>query len=260
MPWYERPDGCRLYYERFGPDRGPPLILLEGLGGDIPGWRRNTPHFAERYQVIGYDFRGNGRSDKPHGPVVLATLAEDTIGLLDHLGVESAHAYGMSMGGMVGIEMAVSHPDRIRSLVLGATHGGRRRSTPVGLPGKVPKGRPYLALYAEGFARDHPDHVAEDLQVGSQNPQPLHASRRLWEAVEGWDAWDRLAQIAAPTLVIHGTHDRLVSAENARRLAQAIPDAELVLLEGAGHVFHSEQAEVADAAVIAFHDRVEAAR
>jgi 3-oxoadipate enol-lactonase len=260
MPWYQRPDGCRLYHELFGPPEGPHLILLEGLGGDIPGWRRNIPHLAERYRVIGYDFRGNGRSDKPHGPIALTTIAEDTIGLLDHLRIASTHAYGQSMGGMVGIELALTHPARIRSLVLGATHGGRRRSTPVGLPGRVPKGRPYLALYAEAFAREHPDHVAEDLHVGGQNPQPLHSSRRLWEAVDGWDAWDRLQEIRAPTLVVHGTHDRLVSVENARRLARSIPGAELVLLEGAGHVFHSEQAEAADAAVLSFLDRVEAAR
>jgi pimeloyl-ACP methyl ester carboxylesterase len=124
----------------------------------------------------------------------------------------------------------------------------------------VPKDRPYLALYSEAFARDHPDHVAEDVLVGSQNPQPFHAGRRQWEAVDRWDAWDRLHRIAVPTLVLHGTDDRLVSVDNARRLAEAIPGAELRLLEGAGHVYHSERAEEADAAVLDFLDRVEARR
>jgi pimeloyl-ACP methyl ester carboxylesterase len=190
----------------------------------------------------------------------IGTLAEDTLGLLDHLGIDSAHVYGQSMGGMVGVEMALAHPERLRSLILAATHAGRRRASAVGGSGKVPKNRPYLALYAEAFAREHPDHVAEDILVGSQNPQPMHASRRQWDAVDRWDAWDRLQEISVPTLMVHGTEDRLVSVENARRLARAIPGAELVVLEGAGHVYHSEQAEESDAAVMDFLDRVEAAR
>jgi len=260
MPFYERPDGCGLYYELHGPEPGPPLILLEGLGGDIPGWRRNIPHLAGRYRVIAYDFRGNGQSDKPHGKVSMDTFVEDTAGLLDHLAVGSAHLYGQSFGGMVGIEMALSYPERVRSLVLAATHAGRRRSADVGKSGRVPKDKPYLALYSEAFAREHPEHVAEDILVGSQNPQPLHAGRRQWEAVEGWDAWDRLGEIRVPTLVLHGTEDRLVAVENGRRLARAIPGARLVLLEGAGHVYHSEQPDAADDAVLSFLDEAEGQR
>lgn len=257
MPIYQRPDGCRLYYELNGPEGEPPLILLEGLGGDIPGWRRNIPHLASRYRVVAYDFRGNGRSDKPHGKGSMTTFVEDTLGLLDHLEMSSAHVYGQSFGGMVGIEMALSHPKRVRSLVLAATHAGRHRAAPVGARGKVPKDRPYLALYSEAFALEHPEHVAEDILVGSQNPQPLHAGRRQWEAVEAWEAWDRLGEIGVPTLVLHGTEDRLVAVENAHRLAKAIPRARLVLLEGAGHAYHSEQPDGADHAVLSFLDDVE---
>lgn len=260
MPTYERPDGCTLFFELHGPEERSPLLLLEGLGGDILGWRRNIPQLARCHRVIAYDFRGNGRSDKPYGPMQIQTLVDDTLGLLDHLGVPSTHVYGQSMGGMVGIEMSLTHPEKVRSLVLAATHAGRRRAARVGSSGRVPKDRPYLALYGEAFAREHPDHVAEDIRVGSQNPQPMHASRRQWEAIEAWDAWDRLPQIRVPTLVLHGTADRLVSAENARRMAAAIPGSDLVLLDGAGHVYHSEQPERADAAVLAFLERVEAAR
>jgi pimeloyl-ACP methyl ester carboxylesterase len=257
MPFYERPDGCRLYYEVSGPEEGPPLILLEGLGGDIPGWRRNIPHLASRYRVVAYDFRGNGRSDKPRGKVSMATFVLDTLGLLEHLRFPSAHVYGQSFGGMVGIELALSHPQRVRSLVLAATHAGRRRASPVDPSGKVPKDKPYLALYSEAFARRHPEHVAEDILVGGQNPQPLDAGRRQWEAVDAWDAWDRLEELRVPTLVLHGTEDRLVAVQNAKRLADAIPGARLVLLEGAGHVYHSEQPDAADGAVVSFLDGVE---
>jgi pimeloyl-ACP methyl ester carboxylesterase len=161
---------------------------------------------------------------------------------------------------MVAIEMALTSPQRVRSLVLAATHAGRRAATRVGSFGKVPKDKPYLALYSEAFAQEHPDHVAEDILVGSQNPQPLHAGRRQWNAVDGWDAWDRLGQIEAPTLVVHGTEDRMVAVENARRIAEAIDGADLSLLEGAGHAYHSERPDESDAIVITFLDRVEAAR
>jgi 3-oxoadipate enol-lactonase len=257
MPFLHRPDGCRLYHEVHGPASPVPLVLLEGLGGDIPGWRRNIPRLSQRRTVIAYDFRGNGRSDVPDRPVTVTTLVDDTLALLDHLDANHADLYGQSFGGMVALETALSHPDRVRSLILAATHAGARRASLPNPGAKVPKDRSYLALYSEAFAREHPDHVAEDILVGSQNPQPFHAGRRQWEAMQAWDAWDRLAEIDVPTLVLHGTEDRLVAPENARRLAAAIPGAELVLLDGAGHVYHSEQPEAADGAVLEFLGRLE---
>jgi 3-oxoadipate enol-lactonase len=255
----ERPDGVRLHVETHGPDSPWPLVLLEGLGGDIPGWRRSIPRLSERRRVIAYDFRGNGRSDKPDRPMTMGTLVEDTVAVLDSMGVDRAHLYGQSLGGMVALELALTAPERVRSLVLGATHAGRARAArvPPELE-KAPKGKPFLALYAPDFARDHPDHVAEDLITGSRNPQPAHARQRQAEAVADWDAWDRVAGIDVPVMVLHGTSDRLVSVENGRRLAALIPGAELVLLVGGGHVYHSERAEESDGAVLAFLHRVEA--
>jgi pimeloyl-ACP methyl ester carboxylesterase len=227
------------------------------MGGDIPGWRRNIPRMAARYRVVAYDFRGNGRSDKPDEPMTMDTFAQDTVALLDHLGLVSSHLYGQSFGGMVGLELALTHSARVRSLVLAATHAGSRRASRPGPGAHVPKDKPYLALYSPGFAETHPDHVEEDILVGSQNPQPPYAGRRQWEAMQEWDAWDRLAEVSCPVLVLHGTEDRLVSVENARRLAATIPGGRLVLLEGAGHVYHSEQDEASDSAVLAFLDQVE---
>ena len=100
--------------------------------------------------------------------------------------------------------------------------------------------------------------MADDLRVGSATPQRPFARRRQWDAMQAWNAWDRIPGIDRPTLVLHGTDDRLVPVENGRRLASLIPGARLVLLNGAGHVYHSEQPEAADAAVLAFLDDVEA--
>ncbi len=259
MPFLSRPDGCRLYYESHGPQSGLPLLLLEGMGGDIPGWRRNVPRLSAGRRVIAYDFRGNGRSDKPDEPMTMETFVDDTLGLLDEIGAERSHVYGQSFGGMVAQELALEHSARVRSLVLACTHPGPLHAIKPGPGASVPKAKPYLALYSERFARQHSDHVAEDLLVGSQNPQPAYAGRRQWEALQAWSSYERLGGILCPTLVLHGTEDRLVPVANAYLLADRIPNAELALLEGAGHLYHSEQPDRADQAVLAFLDRVEAA-
>ena len=253
----ERPDGCRLYYELHGDEAAPPLVLLEGFGADISIWRRSLARLADRYRVVAYDLRGNGRSVMPDQPVTMTTLVGDTISLLDHLDVHSAHFYGQSLGGMVAQELAISRPSRVRSLILAATHAGPKRAARPPADANVPKDRPYLALYSEAFTREHPEQIAEDVVLGSQRPQSPHAGRRHWEAMRRWDAWDRIGRIRCPVLVLHGTEDRLIPVENARMLAHRIARAELFLLEGAGHMYQSEQPDAADAAVLAFLDRVE---
>jgi len=259
MPFLNRPGGCRLYFEWHVPESRVPLLLLEGTGGDIPGWRRNIPRLSSGRRVVAYDFRGNGRSDKPDEPMTMQTFIDDTLGLLDEIGAEKSHVYGQSFGGMVAQELALERPSRVRSLVLACTHPGPSHAIRPGPGERVPKTKPYLALYSERFAREHPDHVAEDILVGSQNPQPAYAGRRQWEAMQGWSSFERLGEIRCLTLVLHGTEDRLVPVANAYLLADRIPNAELALLEGAGHLYHSEQPERADQAVLAFLDRVEAA-
>jgi pimeloyl-ACP methyl ester carboxylesterase len=221
------------------------------MGGDIPGWRRNVPTLAAELRVVAYDFRGNGRSDDPPGPCTMTTFVDDTVALLEDLGIERAHVYGQSFGGMVAQELGLARPDRVRSLVLACTHPGHHHAVRVD-DGAVPKGEPWRALYAPGFPEAHPEHVAEDLRVGGQTPPHPQGQRRQWEAVQGWDAYDRLPGLDVPTLVLHGTEDRLVAPANAELLARRIPGAELVWIEGAGHLYHSEQAAAADDAVLTF--------
>jgi pimeloyl-ACP methyl ester carboxylesterase len=248
--WLARPDGCCLYHEVHGEPSHEPLVLLEGMGGDIAGWRRNIPHLAAELFVVAYDFRGNGRSLASDEPMTMATFVDDTIALLDDLRIERAHVYGQSFGGMVAQELVLAQPERVRTLVLACTHAGHTHIVPS--RAKIPKGEPWLQLYSPRFAKEHPEHVAEDLRMGSENSQQPHAGRRQWEAMRGFDPYERLPAIAAPTLVLHGTDDLMVDPENARVLASRIPGAELVLLEGAGHVYHSEQADRADAVVLDF--------
>jgi pimeloyl-ACP methyl ester carboxylesterase len=251
MPVLMRPDGVHLHHELHGHEDAPPLILLEGMGGDIPGWRRNIPVLARELRVIAYDFRGNGNSDEPPGPATMATFVDDTLALLDFLDIDRVHVYGQSFGGMVAQEMALTSPERVRSLILGCTHAGSRRALRR-RGSKVPKGEPWRAMYSLSFPDRHPGHVAEDLRIGRAQPKHPEGGRRQWEAMQGFDSFDRLPSLRVPTLVLHGTEDQAIPVENARLLAERIPDAELVLLQGAGHLYHSERAEDADAAVLDF--------
>jgi 3-oxoadipate enol-lactonase len=246
-----RPDGCRLYVEHHGEHGAPPLLLLEGMGGDLPGWRRNIPVLSASLFVIAYDHRGNGRSDEPPGPADMGTFVDDACAVLDDAGVERAHLYGRSFGGMVALEVVLTHPERVRSLILAATYAGPSHAIAVEAA-RAPKGEPWRALYAPGFPDAHPAHVGDDLRAGATKPPHPTGQRRQWEAIQAWSAFERLGDVAVPTLVLHGTADQTVAPGNAEILAARIPDAELVWLEGAGHVYHSERAVEADGAVLDF--------
>lgn len=251
MPFLTRPDGCRLYHEVHGPPDADVLVLLEGMGGDIPGWRRNIPTLAAELRVVAVDHRGNGLSDEPPGACTMTTFVDDALAIVDDLEVTRAHVYGQSFGGMVALELGLTRPDRVRSLILACTHPGPAHAVRVD-HASVPKGEPWRALYAPHFPDAHPEHVDDDLRVGADVPAHPIGQRRQWEAMQTWDAYDRLPSLAVPTLVLHGTEDRLVAPGNATILAGRIPGAELAWIEGAGHVYHSERAAEADAAVLAF--------
>jgi 3-oxoadipate enol-lactonase len=222
VAFVRRPDGVRLYYEVHGDPGREPLILLEGMGGDVPGWRRNVPHLAAELFVVAYDHRGNGHSDAPGAPATMATFVGDCLGVME----------------------------RVRSLVLACTHGGHSHIVPG--KGRAPKDQPWLQLYAPAFAEANPEHVEEDLRVGRAQPQHPAGQHRQYEAVRAWDAYDRLPDLRIPVLVLHGSEDQMIDVENARVLASRIPGAELAILEGAGHVYHSEQPERADEIVLDF--------
>jgi 3-oxoadipate enol-lactonase len=251
VPSLTRPDGCRIHYELTGDRDAPPLVILEGLGDAIPSWRRNIPTLSAELGVVAIDHRGNGESDEPPGPCAMTTFVDDAIAVLDALDGVQAHVYGQSFGGMVALEMALTRPERVRTLVLGCTHAGANHAVEVD-GATVPKGEAWRSWYAPGYPEAHPERVAEDLLVARAQPDHPVGGRRQWEAMVGWDDYDRLPAISMPTLVLHGTEDRLIAPANAEVLADRIPGAELVWLEGAGHVYNWEQPERADGAVLDF--------
>ncbi|HVL30649.1 MAG TPA: alpha/beta fold hydrolase [Solirubrobacteraceae bacterium] len=247
-------DGTELFYERRG--AGEPLLLIQGLGGHSLHWGdRFLDALEESFEVVVYDHRGAGRSAALGGELTIAGLADDAAALLDALEVGSAHVAGISMGGMVAQELALTHPERVRTLTLGCTFPGGPEATMTdmavvgALAEAVLSGDPeravragYDVMLAPEYAAD-PDNYARYSRVAAQYPAPVGLLMAQLQAVVGHDASERLAQIGVPTLVVHGTADRLMSPVNGKLLARLIPGARLELLEGAGHMFFWEQPE-----------------
>jgi 3-oxoadipate enol-lactonase len=255
-------NGARLYYEVYG--KGEPLLLIPGRGTNHLSWADEVPAYAPEFKVILFDPRGTGQSSFPEGvESSMALLADDAAGLLDALGVDAAHVLGWSLGGMVAQEMALRHPDKVRSLILGDTTPGGLHSIPaedwttaalVASTTQGPTAPNFLELF---FPPDYlAEHRSEAIdyvkRIFAGPPMPPQAAVAQLQAQTGHDTYDRLPSITAPTLVVHGADDPLIPAENGRILAERIPGAELILVEGSRHLVAPDKAAEVRAAVLGF--------
>ena len=248
-----------IHYETYG--QGEPLVLIMGLGGGSSMWWRQVAFFSPDYQVIVYDSRGVGRTDKPDIPYSMDMLVGDAAGLMERLGIASAHIYGVSMGGMVAQELALRYPKLVSSLVLGATTcGGGHAAMPsqatlqklFGIMTLSPDEAVKVSTsvtFSPTFIERHPEKINEWLIKGAESPPSPLGFKRQAEAVAGFDTYDRLQRIIAPTLILAGTADQLIPSDNSRVLASRIPNAKLVLFEGAGHGYLWEAEEAANQTV-----------
>jgi 3-oxoadipate enol-lactonase len=247
-------DGTELYYERRGD--GEPLLLIQGLGGNSLHWGEGfLGGLEEDFELILFDNRGAGRSAALDGEHTIADLARDALGLLDALEIDSAHVVGISMGGMVAQEIALAAPGRVRTLTLGCTFPGGPEATMtdmavVGMLAEAvlsgDQERTLRVGYEVMIAAEYgAQEGAYELysELAGQYPAPIPVLMAQLSAIMGHDTSERLKEIAAPTLVIHGTEDRLLVAANGELLAKLIPGARLELLEGSGHMFFWEQPE-----------------
>ena len=255
-------DGTGIYYEVVG--EGPPLVLVGGKTSTIRGaWWRHIPVLSRHFRVIAFDNRGAGQSDKPDQPYTTRLMADDALAVLAAAGETSAHWFGLSLGGMILQELAVAHPEAVRSLILGATHCGPPATlTPLSArDAQRVSASPHKRLanlYSVDFLLAQPGWVAEDATHFGK--MPLHAIHRQDQAVRHHDTCHRLGEIRAPVLIMHGRQDRMVPIDRAEQLHAGIPGSELVVLNGAGHQFHSERAAEVDRLVIDFVTRLEASR
>ncbi|HEY9289143.1 MAG TPA: alpha/beta hydrolase [Candidatus Dormibacteraeota bacterium] len=252
-------DGTRLHYLVQG--GGPPIVLVGGKTSNIAGaWWRYIPELAKRHTVIALDNRGAGLSDKPDAPYTTELMARDALTVLDAAGEDSAHWFGISLGGMILQRVAIDRPAAVRSLILGATWCKRQPLQPAVIDPAL-DGNPlrrYAGLYHPRFIAEHGDWVAEDARhFGSL---PLHAIVRQDQAGNQHDLCDRLQEIRQPVLILHGRQDRTVPLASAEEMRRRLPDARLEILDPAGHQFHSEQFTSVLRLVLEFIDQVEARR
>jgi len=263
MPYVTRA-GTTIYWEESG--SGEPLLLIMGLGATLDWWNRLRPIVSTHFRTILFDNRGAGKSDVPAGPYSMPELAADAAAVLDAAGVESAHVFGASMGGMIAQEFALHHPSRVRSLILGCTTPGGRDAVPArrevinALGARAAMTREEAMRLMAPFIYDRSTPAAlveEDFAMRLQTTATNDGYFAQLAAIRAWSgALPRLGQITAPTLVMHGEHDELVPAENSRIIARAIPQAQLVMLPDASHIFFTDQCKAASDAIMSFLDKV----
>ena len=250
--------GTKIYWDEQG--QGPPLLLIIGLGYASALWHRTRPVLAQRYSTIAFDNRGVGLSDVPPGPYSIAAMASDAAAVLDAAGVSSAHVFGISMGGMIAQEFALQYPARTRSLILGCTAAGGPSA--VRAESKVTdvlfardmtpeQAREAILPYIYDVATP-PEKIEEDVSLRRNWLPSLEGYMAQLLGILAWESYSRIAQITAPTLVIHGKSDALVPPGNGELIAKRIPGAKLVLLEHASHLFTTDQPQAAHKEILEF--------
>lgn len=239
--------GIRIAYEVRG--SGPTALFIMGLGGRAADWndaflRELAPHL----EVVTFDNRGTGGSDRPDEEYTLEAMADEAVGVLDALDRPRAHVIGISMGGMIAQLVALRHPGRVARLVLIATHAGGRTvvpPTPTAMQALMPdRSRPpaeivrtsMTAITAPGFAEREPAAIEALVALAVAQPTPQMTFARQMSAILASDRLERLGTITAPTLVAHGSEDPLVPPANGAAIARAVPGARLVELPGCGHL------------------------
>jgi 3-oxoadipate enol-lactonase len=255
-------NGVELHYRETGD--GPPLVWVMGTGMNGDAWHRyQVPEFAGRYRCITYDLRGSGRSECPDAPYSAGVMAEDASALLDHLGVADAHFVGFSLGAATVQELAISQPERVRSAVLLSTwsstsleHHVRRHY----------ESRIYALRHAEDmevfrkfafwmWAPSTVDDRHEDLLELEAFLGTVSGARDRsgyighFAADLAHETLDRLPGISCPVLVVHGDEDLITRPPYNRRVADAIPGAQLAEIPRAGHLAYLEQPEAVNAAI-----------
>ena len=258
MPFTEN-QGTKIYWDEDG--KGDPLLLIMGLGYPSVAWYRTRPVLAREFRTIAFDNRGVGRTEMPPGPYPILLMASDAAAVLDAAGIESAHVFGISMGGMIAQEFALQYPKRVRSLILGCTAAGGPnavRAEPEAtqmLMARATMTREEAARAAVPFIYDPgtPQNLIEE-DIEKRRPWFPHpdAYTAQLQGILAWEAYSRIANISAPTLVIHGEGDRLVPAGNGKLIAEKIPGARLVLIPHASHIFTTDQPEAAHQAILEF--------
>jgi pimeloyl-ACP methyl ester carboxylesterase len=258
-----------VYYERAG--SGPPLLFLNGSGGTLESSAQLIDRFRQHFDVLAHDQRGLGRTSIPEGPYAMADYAADAAGLLDHVGWDRCAVVGVSFGGMVAQEFAVTWPARVARLALVCTSPGGpgRASYPLHeLAARPPEEQAALAItlvdtrFTPAWLDSHPhDKALVDMRADRRSAAKSVEQRRgeieQLGARRDHDVWDRLPAISCPTLVAAGRYDGIAPPANSEAIASRVAGAVLRTYEG-GHLFFiQDRAAMPD--IIAFLAKPESA-
>ena len=241
-----------LHYERAG--SGEPLLMIQGMSGTHVAW--GEPFLGplrESFDVVAFDNRGIGLSAPIEGAFRIGEMAEDAAGLMDELGIESAHVVGISMGGMIAQELALAEPSRLRSLTLGCTYCGGpgsqlmpQENVEILAAGMMSGDRDkairasYEVNLSPAFRADESRYAAFH-EMATSVPAAKRTIELQAQAIFGHDTSGRLGEIAVPTLIVHGTEDGVLPYPNGELIASLMPAARLETFEDVGHMFWWEQ-------------------
>ena len=264
MPVVQREDGAQIWWEASGPEGAPAVVLVMGLGYPAAMWWRQVPAWSERYRVIVLDNRGAGHTgDVVGAPYSIELMASDVAAVIAAAGETAAHVVGISMGGLIAQEVALSRPELVRSLVLMATHSGVPHA--IMNPDAIELLQKRATMTVEEAAHASipfnyaPDTSRELIEQDWAVRLPLAASTAGYvaQATGGltWTSLDRLPDLTTPTLVVHGELDALVPPDNGKLIAKTIPGAELAMVDGANHVLTTDRAAEVNALVLSWLDR-----
>ena len=253
--------GIKIYWQEHG--SGEPLVLVMGLASTLDMWHRTVPVMANRFRTLVYDNRGVGRSDVPPPGYSIKDMADDLAAVMRAAEIESAHIFGISMGGMIAQEFALTYPERVRSLVLGCTNFGGREVEPASphvlnilkARGEMTPENAAWAMVPHIYDKNTPrERVEEDIFIRTKwFPTPAGYFGQL-SAVLSWESRSRLSQINIPTLVIHGESDELVPPANGKLIADLIPGSRLIMLANASHIFMTDQPDLTHQMILDFFD------
>ncbi|MCW2704548.1 MAG: 3-oxoadipate enol-lactonase [Blastococcus sp.] len=247
-----------LHFQEDGPPDAPVLVLGPSLGTDLGLFDAQVPALAEHHRVIRYDLRGHGGSPVVDGPYTVADLADDVRNLLDELGIDRFAYAGVSLGGAVGLQLAVTLRERVNRLIVMASAARfpdppswkqraervRAEGTEFLVPSRIG------AWVTPKFAETHPDETERLLQMLRSTSREGYAA--CCETIEPFDLSDRLGEITAPTLVIAGADDPATPPDTVRTVADGIPDARFVVVPQASHLVSAEQPEAVTAEIRRF--------
>jgi 3-oxoadipate enol-lactonase len=239
-----------------GPPSAPAVFLSPSLGTTWEMWDALTEALVPAHRVVRYDTRGHGRSPVPPGPSTVADLAADVVALADSLGIERFGFVGLSLGGAIGQQLALTTPTRLTAAVLCCTvpsfgdpatwteRAAQVRGSGMSVLAEATRGR----WFTDGFRAAHPEVVEEHVAMLTGTDPEGYAS--CCEALAGFDVWDRLAEITVPTRVVAGADDAVAPPATCAQMASAIPGADLVVIDDASHIASAAQPAAFHAAVV----------